>query len=68
MSMTTSDNAHRLRDVADATRGADGLPHRECDTEQVELSGYEREVIAKLRDCPEDVREAVLTLLDAIVD
>ena len=44
-------------EVAGVTRG----------TEQVELSGYEREVIEKLRDCPEDVREAVLTLLDAIV-
>ena len=55
---TTSDNVSELHDVAGVTRG----------TELVELSGYEREVIAKLRDCPEDVREAVLTLLDAIVD
>lgn len=66
---TTRDNVRKLRAVADMAQ------EEQCEvagvtrsTERVELSGYEREVIAKLRDCPKDVREAVLTLLDAIVD
>lgn len=65
---TTSDNVRKLHSVAGMAQEEQGeVAGVTRGTEQVELSGYEREVIEKLRDCPEDVREAVLTLLDAIV-
>ena len=49
------------------TRGATGQLHRTDHGEPLELSSEERGMILKLRGCPDDVRKAISTMLDAIV-
>ena len=48
------------------TRGVTGQLHRESHGEPIELTNDERDLILKLRGCPEDVREAIETIIDAI--
>ena len=48
------------------TRGATGQLHRESNGEPIELTNDERSLIMKLRSCPEDVRGAIGTIINAI--